>query len=66
MVPYYLLDICAKCGRIRFIYDRRALVCYNCYHRLSPYHIKIKDRKEKKDEKVGNCDDTGKLFDRSV
>lgn len=35
------IGICAKCGMIRQIYDRRADVCYGCYSSMSAFAFKV-------------------------
>lgn len=32
-----VIGICARCGRIRQIYDRRNEICFCCYENMSPY-----------------------------
>lgn len=41
------VGICAKCGRIKIIYDIRADVCFACYQKLSPFGGKEKFPKDK-------------------
>ena len=60
-----LIEICSGCGRIKIIYDKRSLTCYDCYHKFSPYHLgkKTSNQEDNPDAQENQSDSIGHIFD---